>query len=117
MTAVYPGTATAEWVSFAVSGVEDLHGGEGVAVSRPLSAAARVIGPVTSCVLGLLLRGGFVSRRGLLAAAGVAIGQRVAGTAVYQSTLGGVPVEIAAPPGRAGGGDDPLPARRRRRWR
>ena len=85
-----------------MSGAENPHGREAVAVSEPLSLAARIIGPVTSTVLKPLLRGGLAPRRGLLAAVGVAIGQRVAGTAVQQSTLGGVPVEIATPPGPAG---------------
>lgn len=67
-----------------------------------LSPAARILGPSTSATLRPLLRRGFAPRRRALALVGGALGQRAAGTSVQQTTLGGVPVEIATPPRYAG---------------
>lgn len=71
-------------------------------MSDSLSPAARILGPVTTAVLGSLLRRGFARRRRALELVGVAIGQRASGTDVQRARLGGVPVEIATPPGPAG---------------
>ena len=67
-----------------------------------LSPAARILGPVTSAVLGSLLRRGFFPRRRVLELVGAGLAHRAPGTDVQTTRLGGVPVEIATPPGQAG---------------
>lgn len=73
-----------------------------VQLSGSLSPGARVLGLGTSVVLRPLLRRGFAPRRRVLELVGATIGQRAAGTQVQRTLLGGVPVEIATPPGQAG---------------
>lgn len=67
-----------------------------------LSPAARIIGPITKASMRPLLRRGFARRRRALGLVGLALGKAAAGTHVQQSTLGGVPVEIATPRRRSG---------------
>jgi monoterpene epsilon-lactone hydrolase len=68
-----------------------------VPTTTSLSLAARIIGPSTKATMRPLLRRGFARRRRSLGLVGLALGRAAAGAQVQQSTLGGVPVEVATP--------------------
>lgn len=71
-------------------------------MTTSLSPAARILGLGTSGLLRPLLRRGLAPRRRLVGLVCDAIGQGAAGVRVEHTMRGGVSVEVATPPDRAG---------------